>query len=105
MNSNSAMVTVQMQERTVRGPLEYDKAMNIVKMLMENMLDSGSPQPSNDFSPSHADGISPKQLDTLRKNPKWEQKEICEHFHVSCLEDLTKQQASEAIKTSMTRNR
>ncbi|MBR6056654.1 MAG: hypothetical protein IKP58_00630 [Victivallales bacterium] len=41
----------------------------------------------------------------LQKNPKWEQQEICERYQVNSLEELTKQQASAAIKASMDRKK
>ncbi|MBP5639015.1 MAG: hypothetical protein J6X55_06035, partial [Victivallales bacterium] len=94
-------------DKTVKGPLSRDKALCIAKALMDGLLPSEPPQqtPSSAPPPVVNGGISQKQLDTLSKNPKWERDEICKRYHVPSLEGLTKQQASEAIKTSMARKR
>ena len=39
----------------------------------------------------------------LQKNPQWEQNEICERYGVGSLDELTREQASAAIKASMDR--
>ena len=107
MTESLPIVTVQFEDKTVKGPLSRDKALHIAKALTASLLAAEpSPQTSDAAPPPVVSGgISQKQLDTLSKNPKWEQKEICERFHVPSLEGLTKEQASEAIKTSMARKR
>ena len=107
MTESLPIVTVQIDDNTLKGPLSRDKALCIAKALMDGILASEpSPQtPSSAPTTVVNGGISQKQLDTLSKNPKWEQKEICERYHVPSLEGLTKEQASEAIKTSMARKR
>ena len=107
MTDSLPIVTVQIDDNTVKGPLSRDKALHLVKALTASLLAAEpSPQtPSSAPPPVVNGGISQKQLDTLSKNPKWERDEICKRYHVPSLEGLTKQQASEAIKTSMARKR
>ena len=106
MTESLPIVTVQIDDKTVTGPLSRDKALHIAKALMDGILSTeSSPQTSSSApSPVGNGGISPKQLATLRKNPQWEKDEICERYHVPSLEGLTKQQASDAIKDSMARS-
>ncbi len=107
MNETLPIVTVQLDDMTLKAPLSRDKALHLVKALTASLLAAEpSPQtPSSAPPPVVNGGISQKQLDTLSKNPKWERDEICERYHVPSLEGLTKEQASEAIKTSMARKR
>ena len=105
MTDSLPIVTVQIDDKTVKGPLSRDKALHIAKALMDGILSSEPSQqtPISAPPPVVNGGISKKQLDTLSKNPKWEKDQICERYHVPSLEGLTKEQASEAIKTSMAR--
>ena len=105
MTESLPIVTVQIDDKTVKGPLSRDKALCIAKALMDGILSSEPSQqtPNSAPPPVVSGGISPKQLATLRKNPQWERDQICERYHVPSLEGLTKQQAFDAIKTSMER--
>ena len=108
MTESLPIVTVQIDDKTVKGPLSRDKALCIAKALMDGIFTSAPSQQTQQTTsaappPVVNGGISQKQLDTLSKNPKWERDEICKRYHVASLEGLTKQQASEAIKTSMDR--
>ena len=107
MNETLPIVTVQLDDMTLKAPLSRDKALHLVKALTASLLAAEpSPQtPSSAPPPVVNGGISKKQLDTLSKNPQWEKDQICERYHVPSLEGLTKQQASEAIKDSMDRKR
>ena len=105
-------VTVQIGETIVKGPIDKDKALALAIYITREIrtldkptqVNSGGSQ-DNHEQHSGKDDISPKQLMNLQKNPKWEQREICERYQVNSLEELTKQQASEAITTNMERKK
>lgn len=110
MSDSPCAVTIEVDGRIVKGPLPEDKAIAIAKMLMGGMFQRESMQQpvaiNNEGSrvrPAGKNSISPKQLENLEKNPKWEQKEICERYGVGSLNELTREQASAAIKASMDR--
>ena len=105
MNETLPIVTVQLDDMTLKAPLSRDKALHLVKALTASLLAAEPSQQKSDAAPPPVvnGGISQKQLDTLSKNPKWERDEICKRYHVASLEGLTKQQASDAIKDSMDR--
>ena len=110
MNTQPCFVTVQINDRIVKGPIEEDKAIAIAKMLIGDMFRQESPSQPDTFDragsharPTGKNSISPKQLENLEKNPKWEQNEICERYGVGSLSELTKTQASAAIKASIER--
>lgn len=105
-------VTVQIGETIVKGPIDKDKALALAIYITREIRTQANPTQTNgDMNPvSHsqqaendANGISPRQLMNLRKNPKWEQQQICERYQVSSLAELTKAQATEAITASMER--
>ena len=114
MNTQPCFVTVQINDRIVKGPIGEEQAMAIAKQIADGIFPHDTPVPAysggNQSNPKQqsgkdANGISPKQLMNLQKNPKWEQNEICERYQVNSLEELTKQQASAAIKASMDRKK
>ena len=114
MNTQSCFVTVQINDRIVKGPIGEEQAMAIAKLIVDGIFPHDTPVSAysggNQSNPKQqsgkdANGISPKQLMNLQKNPKWEQREICERYEVNSLEELTKHQASEAITASMERKK
>ena len=114
MNTQPCFVTVQINDRIVKGPIGEEQAMAIAKQIADGIFPHDTPVPAysggNQSNPKQqsgkdANGISPKQLMNLQKNPKWEQNEICERYGVGSLDELTREQASAAIKASMDRKK
>ena len=114
MNSQPCFVTVQINDRIVKGPIGEDQARAIAKLIVDGLFPHDTPVPAysdgNQGNPKQqsgkdANGISPKQLMNLQKNPQWEQNEICERYGVGSLDELTREQASAAIKASIDRKK
>ena len=114
MNTQSCFVTVQINDRIVKGPIGEDQARAIAKLIVDGIFPHDTPVSAysggNQSNPKQqsgkdANGISPKQLMNLQKNPQWEQNEICERYGVSSLDELTREQASAAIKASIDRKK
>ena len=71
MTESLPIVTVQFDDKTVKGPLSRDKALHIAKALMDGILSSEpSPQTPNAAPPPSVNGgISPKQLPLSGRTP------------------------------------
>ena len=104
----------------VGGHISQESAVKLAREIFAPLLDNCPPVPITDDATkaipearpakgnwtgsSKNDAnipITQKQLDCLSNNSDREQFEICEKFHVQSLEELTKEQASQAIKASM----
>ena len=101
-------VTVQIGETVVKGQFPLDKGIKLAGMIVGNLPSCEAPVQEDTIGKQNSrqtgeKPITPNQLNTLKKNPQWEQRQICERYHVSSIKELTKEQASEAITASMER--
>ncbi len=113
-------VLLLLKNRIVGGHIPQEMAVKLAQYIVTPLLEDGSPMQiagetenaipearpakENWTSTRKNDAnipITQKQLDCLSNNSDREQFEICEKFHVQCLEELSKEQASQAIKASM----
>lgn len=106
--NEKCFVTVQIGETIVKGQFPADKGIKLASDLVGNLSSSEVPVQEDTVGDQNSrqtgeKPITPNQLNTLKRNPQWEQRQIFETYHVSSLEELTKEQASDAITASMER--
>ena len=113
-------VSVQFEDCDINGFISYESAVKITHEIIEPLFENRSPaqvveneqehriqddrSTQRNWSGSHKNDTIPitdGQLSCLERNSAKEQLEICERYHVQGLDQLTKLQASEAIKASM----
>ncbi len=114
-------VSVQFEDCDINGFISYESAVKIVHEIIEPLFENRSPvqaveneqerrsqddrSAQRNWSSSRKNEanipITEGQLSCLERNSAKEQYEICEKYHVQGLDQLTKLQASEAIKASM----
>ena len=114
-------VSVQLEDCDINGFISHESAVKIVQEITVPLFENRSPvqeveneqerrsqddrSAQRNWSGSRKNEtnipITEGQLSCLERNSAKEQYEICEKYHVQGLDQLTKLQASEAIKASM----